>query len=375
MAEHIKKHPIWYGIGLIALLSVLTWFLQNCPWCLWVWLRETPNGYESGSTTVRNLGLILAGLIALPLTLWRIRVADSQAKAAHQQVESSQDQVATSQRSLLNERYQKGAEMLGSEVLSVRLGGIFALARLAREHPMEYHVQIMRLFCAFVRNPIGDSEKGEEVTNEVESKSERGVRQKTTKKPDLRSDIQEIMTAIGKRSDAQIEIELQEKYKLDLHKANLPNADLGSANLSYANLADADLSGTSLVGADLSGGWLTNADLSNAELMRADLCNTRLIRAKLRGASLIAAKLFGTSLFMTDLSGARLSSVSGLTQEELDKACAEQENPPKLDSPYDAFESNYYEAEPPEQMIERLEIERHLPIDEQLFWRGKPLDE
>ena len=43
--------------------------------------------------------------------------------------------------------------MLGSEVLSVRLGGIYALQRLAEEWPDQYHIQIMRLFCAFVRLP------------------------------------------------------------------------------------------------------------------------------------------------------------------------------------------------------------------------------
>ena len=46
--------------------------------------------------------------------------------------------------------------MLGNEVLAVRLGGIFALQRLADEHPERYYVQIMRLLCAFVRHPTGD---------------------------------------------------------------------------------------------------------------------------------------------------------------------------------------------------------------------------
>ena len=43
--------------------------------------------------------------------------------------------------------------MLGSQVLSVRLGGIYALARLAREYPEEYHVQIMRLLLCFRAPP------------------------------------------------------------------------------------------------------------------------------------------------------------------------------------------------------------------------------
>ena len=86
--------------------------------CFWGWLGAG----ESGSTTIRNLGLIVAAIIGLPLVIWRSVVAERQADAAQRQSE-------TAQRGLLNERYQKGSEMLGSEVLTVRFGGIYALAR------------------------------------------------------------------------------------------------------------------------------------------------------------------------------------------------------------------------------------------------------
>lgn len=43
--------------------------------------------------------------------------------------------------------------MLGNSLLAVRLAGGYALKRLASEHPKEHHVQVMELFCAFVRNP------------------------------------------------------------------------------------------------------------------------------------------------------------------------------------------------------------------------------
>ena len=50
--------------------------------------------------------------------------------------------------------------MLGSGLLAVRLGGIYALDRLARDHPGDYHTQIMRLFCAFVHHhPVVEKEE------------------------------------------------------------------------------------------------------------------------------------------------------------------------------------------------------------------------
>ena len=49
---------------------------------------------ESGSTTIRNIGLLVGGVVAIALAVWRSRVAGRQA--------------ATAERGLLNERYQKG---------------------------------------------------------------------------------------------------------------------------------------------------------------------------------------------------------------------------------------------------------------------------
>ena len=77
----------------------------------WDWLRGGSDGFESGSTTVRNVGLVIGGIVAILLAVWRSRVAERQASAA-------QRQAHTARQTLLNERYQRGAEMLGSEVLS-----------------------------------------------------------------------------------------------------------------------------------------------------------------------------------------------------------------------------------------------------------------
>ena len=104
----------------------------------WEWLA----GAESASATIRNIGLVIAGSLAIPLAIWRAVVADKQASSAHRQN-------AIAQHGQLNERYQKAAEMLGSDVLSVRIGGVHTLRDLAVEEPNQYHVRVMRLLCAF----------------------------------------------------------------------------------------------------------------------------------------------------------------------------------------------------------------------------------
>ena len=140
----LRRKSAWFFVVTWALVVMVASGLASVAY----W--DSLNVNESSSATIRNLTLVVSVVIALPLAIWRSVVAARQAETAYH--------------GLLNERYQKGSEMLGSNVLSVRLGGIFALRRLAEEHPEEYHVQIMRLFCAFVRHPIDTNDSQSEET-------------------------------------------------------------------------------------------------------------------------------------------------------------------------------------------------------------------
>ena len=334
----------WFGwfmvISWVAFVMLLAFDFSTM---YWDWLStEESNGTiirKSGSEIIRNLGLVIAAIVALPLAIWRSTVAERQAIASQRQAE-------TAQRSLLNERYQKGAEMLGSDVLSVRLGGIYALARLAREHPEEYHTQIMQLFCAFVRIPPERDEKS--VTTDREEQA-----------TPLREDVQAILTAIGKRSEAQMTIETEkteQPYFLDLSYTNLIGANLDGAVLSRAALVGVKLSRAMLFGAKLSGAVLSRADLVDANLTGADLSHASLNGVKLTKAKLSKADLTGAHLDEADLSYAKLlranltdailisanlthtnlSGCKGLTQDQLNEAVAHNTGPPTLTDAVDA---------------------------------------
>ncbi len=331
------------------------------------------------------MALILAGAIALPLGGWRAVVADRQAR--------------TAQRGLLNECYQKGAEMLGSDVLSVRLGGIYALQILAAEHPQEYHLQITRLFCAFARLPTKDQslESGQ---LEIEPGT----------LLEVRPDVEAVIEAINSRSESQIQAERKADYRLDLRGADLRGAQFLNANLScalfqHASLSSANFANTTLANAifsyadisgawfhgvnftgsrfwyaDLSGAllqdedlprvdfshakicgtnlgganlsranfqdadaaeaWLEGANLSDAFLLNTDLSYASLTRANLSGATFLDADLNGAILSDANLSGAEFSNdgiqpAKALTQVQLDDARSESGNPPGLNGVLD----------------------------------------
>ena len=238
------------------------------------------------SPTIRNLGLLIGGAIAAVLAFWRSKVAE--------------DQANTAQLSLLNERYQKGAEMLGNEVLSVRLGGIYALERLATEHPEQYHVQVMKLFCAFARNPTKDDDA---IGNSYRRR-----------KPFAREDVEAAMEAIRDRNEAGIELERSAEVDLVLDSAYLRGLDLRNADLVGAKLIEANLSNAQLDGADLSGAWLCGSNLSGATLSATNLS----------GAN------FGSTLETYEEDGL-IEAACGLTQRQLDQACADTDNLPRLE--------------------------------------------
>ena len=229
--------------------------------------------------------------------------------------------------------------MLGSSVLTVRLGGIYALRRLAEERAEEYHIQIMRLLCAFVRHPTGPGHAhGSPVA----------------------MDVQDAMNAIRYRSQAGRQIENDGGYKLDLSAANLVAARLEGADLSGAMLEKADLGGASLSGTDLTNTCLDSAVFSSeisdvsihrailyrADLTDANLSGVRLVDVDLRGAlldgadlsrsRLIRARMDRASLEEANLTGARFVDVEGLDQRELNRSLVDEDNPPKFTGSVDS---------------------------------------
>ena len=305
------------------------------------WLSGTEVGDEIGresrSTTIRNLGIVLAGLIALPLAVWRAQVADQQARAAREQAE-------TADADLLNKRYQDGAAMLRNDVLAVRLSGIHALERLATDHPEQYHIEIMKLLCAFVRHPVKDDG------------APRGQ---------VQEDVQAALSAIGACHERQLVLEAADKFWLDLHGAHLRKANLMGRNLSCAPWPDGGFASqadmfTFHLGPDFSEvqmqwGLLSWAQLRHANFTRAELAGISLFGADLTNASFHGADLQDAILYKAILSGASFSVNSGLPaknlkQEQLDDAIADPEKPPKLEGVKDA------------------------DTGEQLEWRGWTLD-
>ncbi len=197
----------------------------------------------------------------------------------------------------VTDRYTKAIEQLGSDKLDVRIGGIYALERVARDSARD-HSTVMEVLTAFIR---------EHSREQWPPPDPGGREQERWTSPD----IQAAATVIGRRH-AKRDI-----GRINLYGAYLVHAYLRDVDLTRARLRDAKLTGAILDGADLTGADLRDADLTGADLTGADLRDADLTGAQLDGAKLIGARLDGAKLTGADLHGAILTEAgadSGPTQ-------------------------------------------------------------
>ena len=174
----------------------------------------------------------------------------------------------------VTDRYTKAITQLGDEKLDVRIGGIYALERVARDSARD-HPTVMEVVSAFVREHSHEQWPASDPGGQEQARS-------------TRPDVQAAVTVIGRR-------DAKRDSQIDLGGADLTGADLTFARLSGARLTGADLtfarlSGARLTGVDLTRVDLTEADLTFAYLTRADLTAANLTRADLTGATLTGAR-------------------------------------------------------------------------------------
>jgi hypothetical protein len=232
----------------------------------------------------------------------------------------------------ITERFTRAIEQLGSDKLAIRLGGIYALERIARDSAPDYW-PIMEVLTAYVReNALW---KG----SQPQLKNERSASEDST--PKLAADIQAILTVIGRQTPRDIRED--EEQILDLRGTDLRKAALHHAYLRGANLADAHLEGATLLGAHLEGAMLVETHLERAILVHAHLEGAMLnsaylewatlYKAHLEGAYLGGAHLEGAVLQQAHLEGATLWGATGLTKEEIASAMTDEETILPFDLP------------------------------------------
>jgi uncharacterized protein YjbI with pentapeptide repeats len=205
-------------------------------------------------------------------------------------------------------RYTEAVQQLGNESMSIRLGGIYALARVARDSPGDRQT-VAEVFAAFVRDGTRTATSG------------------------VALDVMAALTELGRTLDHHAEYEPGESVNLrssnftagnldsfrfpdgvDLSDSILAQASLRATAMRRATFYDADLSEADFRGALLRECVMINAKAPDAVFSDAQMSWTRasnalFVGADFRKAILTGSDLQGADLSEADFSGADLTGV------------------------------------------------------------------
>jgi hypothetical protein len=195
------------------------------------------------------------------------------------QVRIGREQLAVAREGQITERFTRAVDQLGQEGpnrVDVRLGGLYALERIAHDSPT-HQPAVIELLNAFVRNhapwpPRLPHQPPEDAPLE--------------EIPPLRvraADVQAALTILGRGG---IRDRGRGPALLVLDDTDLRNADLQQLHLEYVWLRRAHLEGANLLGTYLTGARLDNAHLENAGFFMVHVDGALLSGVHLQGAEI-----------------------------------------------------------------------------------------
>ena len=251
------------GVGWVLFVPTADWLAAHDVGQVTGTLRmsrlQTARDSARGRFLTFGAGLFAAGALvytARNFTLSRIAL------------EATRKTVELTEQGQVTDRYIRAIKQLGSQQLDVRIGGIYALERVAHDSPRD-HAAVMRVLAVFVRE------------HSREQWPPRKQKTDATPPRETRPDVQAALRVIGRRDST-----LDPKV-IDLYAANLTCASFYASNLKDADLIEVDLTGAYLKRADLTGADLKRATLTCANLKGADLTGAKnLTEVDLTGADL-----------------------------------------------------------------------------------------
>lgn len=213
-------------------------------------------------------------------------------------------QLQTAREGQVTERFTRAIDQLGHAEVDVRLGGIYALERIANDS-LDDRATITEVLTAFVRGHAPWPPR-------LESQPLRDAPIEQVPELQVRApDVQAALTVLARRRSSpkpsrRLDLHASDLRKASLFRADLQAADLRSATLSGAMLLDAELQEAILHGANLQEAILHGANLERAILHGTNLRKGILERANVQQASLWDAQLQGARLDRAQLQGADL---------------------------------------------------------------------
>ena len=288
----------------VVLFIAIFWRVFDWQGADWIdgWLGTSDLATAIKWETIKTLSQALLGLgliVGIYVAYRRALASEETSKAQHN----------ANEQKMFNEATAK----LGDKSASVRLGGIYALDKLASSNEA-YLTRIVEILCAHLRetaqqgndeeeNKKKDRKEGKKENKEEDEKiDKKKYAEKYKDKPS--NEIQSLLEVLSGLN--QLGEEKQEDRQSKPVRLNLSGAYLVGANLEDACLNRADLSSTDIRKAHLSRAQLQKANLQNAKMQRARLGKAQLQGASLWGAQMREARLVEAQMQMASLDHAQM---------------------------------------------------------------------
>jgi hypothetical protein len=195
----------------------------------------------------------------------------------------------------VTDRFTKAIDQLDEgKGLAVRLGGLYALERIAKDSQPDRNT-VAEVLCAYVRTQAPWPEKSTPEANRTLAAAGQNL-DRTKGLQDLIARLPDVYATsriLGRWHKTIGPPPVLSLHNADLRRAALrgdhfPQADFRCTNLQEADLSGAHLEGAHLEDAILVDAWLRDVVMTGAYLQRADLSGAHLEGAHLRGAEATA---------------------------------------------------------------------------------------
>ena len=212
-------------------------------------------------------------------------------------------QVQISREGQITDRLTRAVDQLGSTNTDIRIGGIYALERIAKNSPND-RTTIQFQLGAFVRNHARwpDTEDGQHPAATVDVH----LPLMQVRAPDIWAAMAVLSRRLPIKDEQPLYLSRVDLRGFRLDDARLPGVQMRHTNLACARLPEAQLDRSDLTKADLRLAHLEGAQLTGAKLSSACLQGARLGHADLCGADLSDAILDDKTV----LTGARANDAT-----------------------------------------------------------------
>jgi hypothetical protein len=257
--------------GAIILFVVVAWFMLD-----W-YIDPDPENSKAKRELVQALALLTAGVAGAFGIYFTWRGQRITREGLERAQKDTAQQLHLTQQGQITERFTRAIEQLGAtndrgeNKLEIRLGGIYALERIAWDSPERDYSTVIEVLTAYVREnttqALGSSEGSSDEASPLHplrrwlrsaAKADKVAKQPAPLEPT--ADIEAILDVLRR---TQARVPGKDHTSLDLHEANLMGANLNKANLVGANLLGANLQVADLTAANLQGAEVTDEQLAD----------------------------------------------------------------------------------------------------------------